>query len=111
MTEVREDASADVGWHALGPDKTLSRLESDADGLSSGEVEKRQASFGPNALPEEDRPGPLRIFLRQFKDPLVYVLLIAAVVSLVLDNLANASFIGAVLLINAVVGALQEGRA
>ena len=111
MSEAQKGQVGDVVWHALDPEEALSRLDSNEDGLADGEVRRRQASWGPNALPEEDRPGALRIFLRQFKDPLVYVLLIAALVSLGLDNIANASFIGAVLLINAIVGALQEGRA
>lgn len=110
MAEAQEESTV-VTWHALGPKETLARLDSHDDGLSGEEVERRQASHGPNTLPEEDRPGALRIVLRQFRDPLVYVLLAATVVSLVLGNLANAGFIGAVLLINALVGALQEGRA
>ncbi|MEQ8515265.1 MAG: HAD-IC family P-type ATPase, partial [Chromatocurvus sp.] len=109
MADMQEQSNDE--WHALDQEETLARLETDEDGLSGGEVDRRQASYGANALPEEDRPGMLRIFLRQFKDPLIYVLLIAAAVSLGLGNLANASFIGAVLLINAIVGALQDGRA
>jgi len=101
----------DTAWHGLAPGEALDRLESRKDGLSKEQVERRQARVGPNELPEEDRPGLLRIYLRQFRDPLIYVLLIAGVVSLALDNLANAAFIGAVLLINSVVGAVQEGRA
>ncbi|MFN2330064.1 MAG: cation-transporting P-type ATPase, partial [Chromatocurvus sp.] len=111
MTQTSKEEVADIDWHSLNPEQALSRLDSSEDGLAAGEVRERQASWGPNTLPEEDRPGALRIFLRQFRDPLVYVLLIAALVSLGLGNIANASFIGAVLLINAIVGALQEGRA
>ena len=110
MTHDHE-ASPEAAWHALAGREALGRLDSDADGLAVDEVEKRQVFWGKNALPEEDRAGAVRIFVRQFKDPLVYILLVAAVVSLALDNLANATFIAAVLLINAVVGALQEGRA
>ena len=111
MTQTSKEEVADIDWHSLNPEQALSRLDSSEDGLAAGEVRERQASWGPSTLPEEDRPGALRIFLRQFRDPLVYVLLIAALVSLGLGNIANASFIGAVLLINAIVGALQEGRA
>lgn len=110
MTHDRQ-APPEAAWHALTGREALDRLDSDTDGLALDEVERRQAFWGENALPEEDRAGAVRIFLRQFKDPLVYILLIAAVVSLALDNLANATFITAVLLINAVIGALQEGRA
>ncbi len=111
MPDLDQDVIRQTSWHALSPDEALKRLDSGEGGLSGDEAERRASRFGSNELPEEDRPGPLRIFLRQFRDPLVYVLLIAGVVSLALDNLANAAFIGAVLLINSIVGALQEGRA
>src|SRR6056297_3304430 len=111
MPDLDQDVIRQTSWHALSPDEALKRLDSGEGGLSGDEAERRASRFGSNELPEEDRPGPLRIFLRQFRDPLVYVLLIAGVVSLALDNLANAAFIGAVLLINSVVGAVQEGRA
>lgn len=110
MTHDRK-TPPEPAWHVLTGREALDRLDSTTDGLADDEVEQRQAFWGRNALPEEDRPGAVRIFLRQFKDPLVYILLIAAVVSLALDNLANAIFIAAVLMINAIVGALQEGRA
>ena len=111
MADFDEQTLRDTDWHALSADDALSKLDGDEDGLSADEAARRHERHGANELPEEDRPGLLRIFLRQFKDPLVYVLLIAGVVSLGLGNLANAAFIGAVLLINSVVGALQEGRA
>ncbi|MGK7294581.1 MAG: cation-translocating P-type ATPase [Candidatus Wenzhouxiangella sp. M2_3B_020] len=111
MAELNKQTLRDTDWHALSADDALSKLDGDQDGLSDDEAERRRERHGANELPEEDRPGLLRIFLRQFKDPLVYVLLIAGLVSLGLGNLANAAFIGAVLLINSVVGALQEGRA
>src|SRR6056297_1361845 len=79
----------DTAWHGLAPGEALDRLESRKDGLSKEQVERRQARVGPNELPEEDRPGLLRIYQRPFRDPLIYVLLIAGVLSLALDNLAN----------------------
>ena len=71
----------------------------------------RQGAFGPNKLPTGKRPGVLRIFLRQFRDPLIYILLIAGVVSAVLENWTDAIFIWAVLLVNAALGAYQESKA
>ena len=111
MADLDQQTIRDTAWHALDPEDALSKLDGNEDGLSADEARRRHERHGPNELPEEDRPGLVRIFLRQFKDPLVYVLLIAGLVSLGLGNLANAAFIGAVLLINSVVGALQEGRA
>ena len=111
MADPDRDTIDNTAWHALAPADALSALDADENGLSEDAARRRRERFGDNELPEEDRPGLLRIYLRQFRDPLVYVLLIAAGVSLGLGNLANAAFIGAVLLINSVVGALQEGRA
>jgi len=98
-------------WHALSRDDLASRLESGEQGLGDEEAQSRLQRYGANRLPEEDRPGLVRIFLRQFKDPLIYVLLIAGLVSLGIGNINNAMFIFAVLAINSIIGTLQEGRA
>ncbi|MHA1114471.1 MAG: cation-translocating P-type ATPase, partial [Alphaproteobacteria bacterium] len=71
----------------------------------------RRARFGPNVLPRPRRPGRLAIYLRQFRSPLIYLLLAAAVVSVVVGEASDAVFIFAVLQINAVIGAVQEWRA
>ena len=98
-------------WHALSREDSTSRLASGDDGLDDDAAKARLERFGENRLPAEDRPGLIRIFLRQFKDPLIYVLLIAGLVSLGIGNLNNALFIFAVLAINSIIGTLQEGRA
>lgn len=97
-------------WHALEPDAALEALDARREGLSEDEVEERRERFGPNELPRRRRAGPVRIFLRQFKDPLIYILLVAGVVSLAAGTTNNAIFIFAVLLINAIIGTLQEWR-
>lgn len=74
-------------------------------------MEPRQREFGANRLPRKRRSGVVRVFLRQFRDPLIYVLLAAAIVSLAIGNLADAAFIAAVLLLNAGLGTFQEYRA
>ena len=105
------DDISEVAWHALKRDEVVSLLASGDDGLDDKEAESRLKRFGSNRLPEEDRPGLIRIFLRQFKDPLIYVLLIAGLVSLAIGNMNNSIFIFAVLAINSIIGTLQEGRA
>lgn len=83
-------------------------------GLSQAEVVERLAQFGQNLLPEPKTPSLLSIFLRQFKSPLIYILLLAAAVSLVLSEAEDAIFIGFVLFLNGVIGSVQEysaGRA
>ena len=62
-------------------------------GLSQTEAEKRFRRDGPNQLPETERPGLLTIFFRQFKSPFIYVLLVAAIVSLGLAQVLNSVFI------------------
>ncbi|WP_332812281.1 P-type ATPase, partial [Sphingomonas sp.] len=81
------------------------------DGLSSAEAEARLRQSGRNALPRPATISVFALFLRQFRSPLIYLLLIAAVVSFAVKEQLNAFFIMAVLLINALVGAFQERRA
>lgn len=75
-------------------------------GLSTQQAAARLVETGPNVLPERQGPGPLLIFMHQFKSPFIYVLFAAAVVSLGLGQTINAVFITIVLLINALIGAM-----
>ncbi len=123
MVEAREQTGArepsltpedraDRPWHALSPDVAVKALAADStSGLTGEEARARLERFGANTLPRRKRAGVVRVFFRQFVDPLIYVLLIAAVVSLAIGNLADAAFIGAVLLFNAGLGTYQESRA
>lgn len=79
-----------------------------AEGLDTAEAERRLAEYGPNRLPAPDLPGPLAIFLRQFLSPFIYILMLAAAVSLAIGQLPSAVFIVIVLLLNAVIGTVQE---
>jgi Ca2+-transporting ATPase len=94
--------------HALAAGEVLEALASSRHGLDAGEARARRARFGPNALPRAQPSTPLAIFARQFKSPLIYVLLAAALVSLLLRDWSDAGFIFLVLLINAAIGAFQE---
>src|SRR3990167_7859635 len=80
-------------------------------GLSQHEAEKRLAVSGPNLIPEPEREGALKILLGQFKSPLIYVLMLAALVSLVLNEIADTVFIIIVVLINTALGFFQEYKA
>ncbi|MCR9254650.1 MAG: HAD-IC family P-type ATPase [Alphaproteobacteria bacterium] len=77
-------------------------------GLSSEEAARRLAEIGPNKLPEPKEAGALELFLRQFLSPFIYLLLVAGIVSLVIQQYPSAVFIGIVLLINAGIGTFQE---
>jgi magnesium-transporting ATPase (P-type) len=90
------------------PAPPATREPAELRGLSSAEAARRLEQHGPNRLPETPLPGPLTILLRQFLSPFIYILLVAAVVSLVLGQLPNAVFIFAVLMLNAAIGTIQE---
>ncbi len=81
------------------------------EGLSQKEAESRLKSFGPNLLATAKRQTLFDIFLRQFKSPLVYILILAAVLVLVIGNGADAVAILVVVVLNSVIGTYQEGKA
>ncbi len=99
------------GWHEVSVDDALRRLDVGPAGLSEAEAAARLRQHGANRLPEEARPSVLRRFLRQFHDVLIYVLLAAGAGTLLLGHLVDASVIFGVVVINAVIGFFQEGRA
>jgi magnesium-transporting ATPase (P-type) len=96
---------------ALPAEDVLATLRTTERGLSAAEAHARLARVGRNALPRVEPPGLATIVLRQFASPLIYVLLVAAAVSALLRDWADAGFIFAVLLINAAIGAFQEAGA
>ncbi len=99
-------------WHHLGTEQVVELLTTDRDeGLDRLEVERRQKHFGPNVLPAPKGKGLVMRFLSQFHQPLVYVLLLAAVVTAVLNEWTDASVIFAVVVVNAIIGLVQEVRA
>ena len=98
--------------HDLPAHEVLLLLESDPHGgLAEDEAALRLARYGPNQLPRAPSAGPIRRFLRQMHNPLVYVLIAAGLVALFLGELVDASVIFGVVVINAIVGYLQESKA
>ncbi|TBC54654.1 HAD family hydrolase [Rhizobium leguminosarum] len=77
-------------------------------GLTSIEAEERLAELGPNTLPEPEPPSPLRVFLIQFRNPIIYILLLASALSFATGRIEDGLFILVVLLINASIGTYQE---
>ncbi len=98
-------------WHAHPPDQVLERLESSCHGLSTREAADRLAKFGRNELPPPARRGALRRLAAQFDNVLIYVLLAAAGVTALLAHWVDTGVILGVVVINAVIGFLQEGKA
>ena len=103
--------SHSIAWHSLSDGATQKKLQTDMNGLSQSQVEERLQEFGKNTLPAPKPPTLLLVVLHQFASPLIYILLIAGVVSLVIGDVKDAVFIFAVILLNAVIGTMQEWRA
>jgi Ca2+-transporting ATPase len=110
-TDLSAGEPPSAAWHALAAAEVLAVLESREAGLTEAEAQFRLASVGPNLLPQQPPPTVWQIFLRQFRSPLIYLLLAATMVSLVIGHFDDAVFIAAVLLINAVIGTIQEWKA
>lgn len=111
MSAEFNDASrrlASDGAHSLTADQTCAALVTTHKGLTSADAATRLAEHGPNELPHAPPPGVRAVFLRQFRNPLVYILLVVAVISASLRDFSDAGFIFAVLLVNAVIGSVQE---
>lgn len=100
-----------VAWHALSPDDVMARLQTSRTGLSNDEAERRLHQYGPNRLPQPRRRGPLMLLFAQFHNVLIYVLLAAGVGTALLGHWVDAGVIFGVVLINALIGVLQEGKA
>jgi cation-transporting ATPase F len=99
-------------WHHLPQEEIITLLESDGDnGLDIFEVNHRQEHFGPNRLTQQKAQSPLILFLQQFHQPLVYILLVATIITFALQEWVDGAVIFGVILVNAVIGYLQEAKA
>lgn len=108
---MKSNTPSERHWHAETASAVLKGLESNESGLSAAEVSRRLQEFGLNVLPEKGAKPLWRIVLGQFISPLIYILVAAAVVSAVIGDLKDASFIAVVLLLNTIIGAYQEWQA
>ncbi|OGD69917.1 hypothetical protein A3D09_03420 [Candidatus Collierbacteria bacterium RIFCSPHIGHO2_02_FULL_49_10] len=100
-----------ISWHTKTVPEVLLVLRSREHGLTKEEATERFQEYGFNKLPEGKVDGLLLIFLRQFKSPLIYILFAAAGIVFAMGEVIDASIIFAVLLFNAIVGTIQEGKA
>ena len=110
MTDKEKESTKK--WHTLEADAVLEELKSSkSDGLSPDDAKKRLEEYGANKLPEKKGKNPILRFLAHFHNVLIYVLLVAAVVTALMDHWIDTFVILAVVIANAVVGFIQEGKA
>lgn len=96
---------------SMPADLVISALKSSRHGLSPHEAQERLQIVGKNSFPEVALPGIITIFVRQFRSPMIYILLAAAVVSVAVHEYSDAVFIMLVLVVNAIIGSIQEHSA
>lgn len=111
MSEEKE-TGVTSRWHHLDAGDAVRQLKtSDREGLTTDEIERRRAEYGPNRLPPPKTRGPLGRFLSQFNNLLIYVLLGAALITALLGHWVDTGVILAVVLLNSIIGFVQEGKA
>lgn len=99
-------------WHSLSAEELLKTLQVEAQqGLSETEVQKRLETYGQNKLTPRKGKNPLLLFLLQFHQPLVYILIISATITAFLQEWVDSSVIFGVVIVNAIIGFIQEANA
>jgi len=111
-TESMESEIDEKPWFNLDAESAVKNLESSySKGLSADEAQRRLAYYGPNEIESQEKMSKWQILLHQFKDPLIYILLAAAFVTLILQDYTDSAVIMVVVLLNAVIGYFQESKA
>jgi len=98
-------------WHALSAKDVIAAMNTSKNGLSEEEAKRRLEKYGPNELPREKTLSAFKIFLEQFKGPLIFVLLIAALISLFIREFVDFGVIMAAVFLNTIIGFVQEYKA
>ncbi len=100
-----------MNWYQLPIKEILQKLKTSEEGLTDNEVTARLEQYGLNKLVEEEKISRLKILLHQFTSPLIYILLVAAVVTALLREYIDTGVIMAVVTLNAIIGYIQEYKA
>ncbi|MGC9397388.1 MAG: cation-transporting P-type ATPase [Anaerolineae bacterium] len=95
-------------WHTLELEEVFTALEASPSGLETDEAARRLEEYGPNELESAHKVSKLAILWAQIKNPLVFVLLAAAAISLLAGKTADAIVIGVVIIVNSLIGFFQE---
>ncbi len=102
---------SEMDWHSLSQKDVLERVYSSHNGLTDEEADKRIKEHGLNQLRKQTRIEPFKILIRQFKNFLVLILIVAALISYLIGDMLDAIMIGIIVLVNSGLGFLQEFRA
>lgn len=100
-----------MNWYRLKPEEVFKETKSDEKGLSTDEAKRRLQKFGPNELQEAKKRSIALMFLAQFKDLMILILLAAAIVSGIIGDVTDTIVILVIVILNAVIGFFQEYRA
>jgi magnesium-transporting ATPase (P-type) len=98
-------------WYTRSPQEVMEELSTREHGLTGEEVKANALRYGQNKLPETKPDSVFKIFLKQFQSPIIYILLIAALIVFFMEEYIDGTIILFVLILNAVIGSVQEGRA
>ena len=101
----------DIHWHAQSVDAALERTQASLKGLSQAEATDRLSRFGPNRLTSQSKHGVLQRFFRQFHNVLIYVLIVSGLITAWLEHWVDSGVIFGVVVLNAFIGFIQEGKA
>ncbi|BDR52229.1 ATPase [Bombiscardovia nodaiensis] len=104
-------AQQDTAWHALSVQGALATLKTGRQGLSASEAQRRLQLFGPNALAQGERKPKWKLALEQFTSPLIAVLIVCGIITIFLGHYVDAGAIFVVLILNAIIGFVQESKA
>ena len=96
--------------YLIKKEEVISNLESNINGLSTKEANKRLNKYGKNVLPKKKQKTFIQVFLSEFKNPIVYILFISMILSFIINEYIDGLFILFVVLIDATLGSIQEYR-
>lgn len=112
MVQVQPSSRQNSPWHSKSTESTILEFNSSPQlGLSQQEASARLSQYGPNVIPKLLGDGPLRIFLRQFKNPLIYVLIASTLFAISVGKLTDGIVVFSVVILNAIIGFIQEYQA
>ena len=109
---IADDTTKPVAWHAVTADEAAQMLSVDVDqGLDAGEVERRLTQYGPNQLPVQPPPSVWTVARGQLANPMNIMLLIVAIASIAIGQVATGLFVALLVTFNVVMGSRQELKA